>query len=764
MNHTDRSFGSLPARQTELVPAPAAHDHDEPFLDPAPTGTRISFKLVMRAVRRHWWQALALWLVGSICLMAVAYLKVKPTYGALARVVVEPGERGLFTQGAGNNDFAEYKETQVSIISSPNVIETALAAHPEILNFPRLRLAEDSLAEIRSALNVGIVARTNLIDVAMVSESSMEATAIVNAVVEAYLKNASDDNNQETERKVERLRGVRDEKKQSVKRKREGLSQLQQKTGAVNVAEVKGRNSVTVEEYGRLSSELLQIQIQIIAAEARLSLLQNDQTTPVGADDNQLTERDLTDLFYSNSRVLDVKAKLDRAIDGHERTRQNVRDPSDPSLLVHLKAKKNAQAQLDALWDQLKPGLAAQARAGAGRPLSHVDNAVREAELNLQALKAQEVSFNEKLNTLNIKQKAEGADAMTLEFERIDLLRDEEYLTTIEKSLSDIEFVTKNPIARIRSGFMAKPTNKAGTSNRLKIMAIAPVGMMFGVLCLLVLLELSAGRVVDPEDIPIRIRVPVIGVVPPLPQIRPANGIFSARDEFKTQRQLDQFVQSLDHLRVALCSGRNAWGRERRCILITSACGSEGKTTLAAQLAERCVNAGLNTLLIDGDLRNPTLSRMLDVPTSRGLINVLRGEVAAEDAMAIVGGAGGFHFMPAGSPKVDPSRLLHGDRLGKLLTQAREAFDIVIVDAPPVLPVPDALTIGRWTDGAVLAVRYDMSRFPLVEKANRRLASVGVPVIGAVVNGVRVQESTYGSYYPSYAYSNDRAAQTPLDV
>ena len=280
----------------------------------------------------------------------------------------------------------------------------------------------------------------------------------------------------------------------------------------------------------------------------------------------------------------------------------------------------------------------------------------------------------------------------------------------------------------------------------------------------LILLELNAGRVVDPEDIPGRIRVPVIGVVPPLPQLRQSTGIFSSRDEFRNQKQLDQFVQSLDHLRVSLCSGRSAWGRDRRCLLITSACSSEGKTTLAAQLSERCVNAGLSTLLIDGDLRNPTLSRMLDVPTRQGLINILRGEAILEDSMVVIGGAGGFHFLPSGTPKVDPSRLLQGDRLQKLMARTRELFDIVIVDAPPVLPVPDALTIGRWTDGAILAVRYDMSRFPLVEKANRRLAAVGVPVIGAVVNGVKIMDSTYGSYYPSYAYSNDRAAQTPLDV
>lgn len=764
MNPTDRSFGSLPARQTELVPAPPVHEHDDAFHDLPPTGNRITFRLVARALRRHWWQALALWLVGSVGLMAVAYFKVYPSYIAFARIIVEPGERGLFTQGNGNNDFADYKETQVSIISSPRVIETALAQNPEILNFPRLRLAEDHSAEIRSALNVSIVPKTNLIDVSMVSESTLEATAIVNAVVRAYLKNAADDNNQENVGKVDRLKTARDEKLSSVKLKRDALKQLQQKIGDGNITELKGRNSVTVEEYGRLSSELTQIQVQIFAADAKLSLMQNDQSGPVAVDEGRPTERDIQDMFYSHPRVVDPKNRFERAIDRYKSTSHNIRDKSDPSLIVHLKARNAAKEELDNLWAELEPVLRAQARAGVGRPVNTADHAVREAELHLLALKSQETALTEKLKTLSIKRKDEGAAALALEFENIDLKSDQAYLDTIERNLADLEFVTKNPIARIREGFMAKPTNKASTSNRTKIMAMAPVGMMFGVLCLLVLLELSAGRVVDPEDIPARIRVPVIGVVPPLPQIRPANGVFSARDEFRTQRQLDQFVQSLDHLRVALCSGRNAWGRERRCILITSACGSEGKTTLAAQLAERCVNAGLNTLLIDGDLRNPTLSRMLDVPNSRGLINVLRGEVAAEEAMAIIGGAGGFHFMPAGTPKVDPSRLLQSERLGKLLTQAREAFDIVIVDAPPVLPVPDALTIGRWTDGAVLAVRYDMSRFPLVEKANRRLATVGVPVIGAVVNGVRIQESTYGSYYPSYAYSNDRAAQTPLDV
>jgi tyrosine-protein kinase Etk/Wzc len=147
----------------------------------------------------------------------------------------------------------------------------------------------------------------------------------------------------------------------------------------------------------------------------------------------------------------------------------------------------------------------------------------------------------------------------------------------------------------------------------------------------------------------------------------------------------------------------------------------------------------------------------LEVPEGPGFVDVLTGEVTPEAAMVVIGNAGGFHLLPAGTLGQDPSRLLHGERLGKLIAQFRETFDIVIIDAPPVLAVPDALLLGRWTEGAILAVRHDTSRFPLVERANKRLASVGVPVLGAVVNGCRTMESAYGSYrYTPYA-----AAEAP---
>ena len=258
----------------------------------------------------------------------------------------------------------------------------------------------------------------------------------------------------------------------------------------------------------------------------------------------------------------------------------------------------------------------------------------------------------------------------------------------------------------------------------------------------------------DPDDIAARVRVGVIGIVPPLPSPQPARSPKALRDQ---RRKLEEFIQSLDHLRVVLCS-RGPGGR--RCALITSAVGGEGKTTLAAQLAGRCANAGLSTLLIDADLRRPSLGELLEVPEGLGLVDVLLGDATPEESMVVIGNAGGFHLLPAGSTGHDPSRLLQGERLGQLIARFREAFDIVIIDAPPVLAVPDALLLGRWADGAIIAVRHDTSRFPLVERAIKRMSSVGVSVLGVVVNGVRPTESSYENYHYHSSHYADTGAPT----
>jgi succinoglycan biosynthesis transport protein ExoP len=242
--------------------------------------------------------------------------------------------------------------------------------------------------------------------------------------------------------------------------------------------------------------------------------------------------------------------------------------------------------------------------------------------------------------------------------------------------------------------------------------------------------------------------------LPPLPGPRLESGRRGARER---ERRLQEFLQCLDHLRVALTEEQTTPGHGR-CLMITSATAAEGKTTLSAQLAACCVKAGVSTLLIDADMRRATLSRMLNEEKTPGLSDVLQGDLSPDDSALPVPDAG-FHLLPAGTPGRDPSWLLKGQKVGQVLERYRQLFDLIIVDTPPVLPVPDALTIGRWVDGAVLATRFDVSRLPLVEKARRRISTAGITLVKTVVNGVKsfrlsgyISSYGYGYGYGGYGY------------
>ena len=120
---------------------------------------------------------------------------------------------------------------------------------------------------------------------------------------------------------------------------------------------------------------------------------------------------------------------------------------------------------------------------------------------------------------------------------------------------------------------------------------------------------------------------------------------------------------------------------------------------------------------------------------------------------------GTFHLLPAGTPVPDTSRVLQDRKLGLIITQFRQLYDLVIIDSPPILPVPDALILGRWADGAVLAVRFDISRFPQVERARRQLDGSGIAVLGTVINGMKNSDTYYGRY--SYSRRRSPQADTP---
>jgi protein-tyrosine kinase len=185
--------------------------------------------------------------------------------------------------------------------------------------------------------------------------------------------------------------------------------------------------------------------------------------------------------------------------------------------------------------------------------------------------------------------------------------------------------------------------------------------------------------------------------------------------------------------------------RPLRRVLITSSVPSEGKSFVCANLAQAIVHRqDRKVLLIDADLRKPTLHQVLSAPKTPGLTNYLRGEV---DEFAVIqkGSQSNLFFIPAGDEVGAPSELLLNDRMKKLLDFGSELFDWVIVDSPPALPVHDPSMLASLCDGVLFVIRAASTDVDMATKASAEFRQKNL--LGVVFNHIEKGESYGNNYY-----------------
>jgi capsular exopolysaccharide synthesis family protein len=188
-------------------------------------------------------------------------------------------------------------------------------------------------------------------------------------------------------------------------------------------------------------------------------------------------------------------------------------------------------------------------------------------------------------------------------------------------------------------------------------------------------------------------------------------------------------------------------------LVITSSVESEGKTTTAANLAQAFAEAGRKTLLVDGDLRKPKLEHYLDLEASAGLTSILIGD--GELAQLVQPwGQSGLDVLACGPIPPNPSELLGSAAMERFIADARTAYEIVILDTPPLLPVTDAAVTSAVADGVILVVRHGRTRREQVTDALDALASVDARVLGTVLSMVPTNRSDrQPTYYDDPARS-----------
>ena len=187
-------------------------------------------------------------------------------------------------------------------------------------------------------------------------------------------------------------------------------------------------------------------------------------------------------------------------------------------------------------------------------------------------------------------------------------------------------------------------------------------------------------------------------------------------------------------------------------ILVTSSNPSEGKSTSAIGIADTLGKIGLKVLLIDADLRKSSLHKRLKLRNERGLTNYLIGGIDAADTLQVTPLQNVFAITSGPLPP-NPAELLSGPRMADLVAAAKEAYDIVIVDGPPIIGLADAPLLTSATQVTLLLVSANSTRKSSLKVAVRRMQGVRANIVGAILNKFDRREAGYGYGY-GYGYSD----------
>jgi capsular exopolysaccharide synthesis family protein len=258
-------------------------------------------------------------------------------------------------------------------------------------------------------------------------------------------------------------------------------------------------------------------------------------------------------------------------------------------------------------------------------------------------------------------------------------------------------------------------------------------------------LEQIDDAIKDPSDLQRAIGLPVLGTVP-----RPENSGQDALELIGDRKSAmsEAYLSIQTNLQFSTDHGFP------RAIAITSTRAGEGKSTSAYALAQQLARMSRKVILVDGDMRSPSIGSILGLSSTRGLSNFLTGDDDLA-TMIVSSQHHGLDALLAGPSPPSAAELLAGTRLEELITKLRLTYDHVVVDSPPVLGLADAPLIGRSVEGVVYVIEARGPRASNARTAISRLESAGAPILGAILTKFDARRATYGyGYEYGYGYGN----------
>jgi exopolysaccharide transport family protein len=753
-------------RVTEYHPAPSVYEH----VSSADTARwdGITISEIVRILRRRFTTIVAT-IFALVVLAGLVILLVQPIYTATSTILIDPrrpstvnlDDKSPSVQSPQTDDAAI--ESQVLLVQSiavlRRVVETMkLTEDPDFMPKPGLLAPLTSLLSsngrsdtdpqeikttaavtiLQSRLKVMRQRNTFLVDINVNSHDPRRAAQIAGAIANAYFEELIRSKSDATKTAAGWLNQQLSELKSRLQTADRAVEQYR---GEHNLTLTKGE-TVNSQQVSDLNSKLIQARAE--AAEARAKYDQVAQIAKNKSDPGSLTEALASDTI---ARLRGQYAQL-RSNEADLSSRYGPQHPQVAAVRAQLRdTQKLISDEVDRILQSRKHG--------------YEVTAARETSLEKSLTALQDVSSTSGQAEVRLRELQREADANRTLYESF-LGHYKEATARESFELPEARIVT-NATAPVQPSFprpllflgLAVPLGAAfgallaigidRLDRRVKTMdQVEAISGMPGIATLPLIglrelsritkrgrRELSEYRAQSPRMLPLALQPPLMRYI-----VEEPNSVFA------------EAIRA-----VRLSVQRAARVRPMQVVMLTSAIDGEGKTTLAANLALSYAMMGVRTLLIEGDMRNPELTRSLCPNAKMGLFDVARGRASLQQTI-LVDKTTTLSVLP--SPMSEEfetmSEFAYSEGMSIIMNELRRHFEMIIIDAPPLIPLVESRALGEHADGIVMAVGWDRTPEDLVARAVELLAPVKDRLLGTVLTCVDLRRLRGYDYYQSSAY------------
>ncbi len=653
-------------------------------------------------------------------------------YGATTVIEISPktdtvldvDEVSEFVSASSSSELRNYYATQYKIMQSRSTIERALQILREKHGINDFDQEDKPVRAFLSGLSVQPIVETHLVSITYEHPDPQRAMLYADTLAEAYMEANLE---RALESSTRALKWLNDQVE--VFRSRQLESDLK-------VVQFRADNGLvgSSDQYSSSMERLASLQTAWSAA--------STNRIQIEAVYNQLAEL---------SRSPEQSALAQHL---------SVANPQLGLLLTTRDERSRARQQLLGTVGERHPDMVAADRelASVKAQIKQIlDDIVRGRKAELEVARNQEAALAAEL-ALN-QEEVKGLDRKLVDLKILEAEaeRNRQFHQSIDKRLSEVDLshLLRNNNIRVIDAAVA--TDSPIRPKMAVNLAMGLVLGLFGGCALAFFMEYLDVTVKSREDVERVIGVPLLGVVPGVP----SDELLS----LETELDRNLFVNARPRSTVAECLRSiranilfRTPNKRVRTLLITSAAPREGKSFTSSNLAAIIAMSGSRVLLIDADLRRPSLHKRFGLPNELGLCSAFAEGLPLVQLVQQTH-IEGLDIIVAGPPPPNPGELLSAVRLQAALNELT-GYDVIIIDSPPVNVVADPLVLSAVVDGVLLVVEANRTSRSMVRQAGARLAETDARVLGAIVNKLDIKTSGYGyNYYDSYGYYYTEAEQ-----